>query len=453
MQNWIAEKIEPWPIEKLIPSVRNARTHSEVQVGQIAASIQEFGFTNPVLIGDDGSLVAGHGRLLAAHKLGITQVPVVVLSHLTATQRRLLMLADNKIAENAAWDDDLLQAEISALLEEGANLGLTGFDADEVDKMLAGMDALAGQTDEDLVPEPEENPVSVLGDIWICGDHVVGCLDCTQPESYGAIMGTDQATMMFTDPPYNIGMGDYATTFRHKIRGEKSRPIQNDNLGEKFGAFLESFLKASLQHVEGGCYVSMSADEMSALQAAFLSAGGSFKTWIIWVKQGPTLGNADYQRQYEPFLYGYSNQGKRYWCGARDQRNVWNFNRPTDSKLHPTMKPVELVEKAVSNSSRVGDVVLDPFGGSGTTMIACQKRSRKARLMELDPRYVDVIVRRWCEYTGEDAKRQSDGLLFSDALLGKAQEPLQQTAKPIVSKRPKEKKGKAHEKRKKKKPN
>lgn len=452
MQNWIAEKIESWPIEKLIPSVRNARTHSEVQVGQIAASIQEFGFTNPVLIGDDGSLVAGHGRLLAAHKLGIVQVPVVVLSHLTATQRRLLMLADNKIAENAAWDDDLLQAEISALLEEGANLGLTGFDADEVDKMLAGMEALAGQTDEDLAPEPEENPVSMLGDIWLCGDHVVGCLDCTQPESYDAIMGTEQAATMFADPPYNIGMGDPTKTLVQKYRKEKKR-IQNDNLGENFGAFLRSWLPLALGKCEGAVYVAMSIQEMATLYQAFVDSDGQFKSWLIWVKSSPSLSNADYQYQYEPLLYGWRKDARRYWCGARDEKNVWNFNRPSSSKLHPTMKPVELVEKAIANSSRVGDVVLDPFGGSGTTMIACQKRSRKARLLEIDPHYVDVIVRRWCEYTGEDAKRQSDGLLFSDALLGKAQEPLQQTAKPIVSKRPKEKKGKAHEKRKKKKPN
>lgn len=446
MQNWIAEKIEPWPIEKLIPSVRNARTHSEVQVGQIAASIQEFGFTNPVLIGDDGSLVAGHGRLLAAHKLGITQVPVVVLSHLTATQRRLLMLADNKIAENAAWDDDLLQAEIAALLEEGAQLGLTGFDADEVDKMLAGMDALAGQTDEDQVPDLEEELISKPGDVWLCGEHKVLCGDALLADSYESLLGQDKANMVFTDPPYNVAYKGVPSNHRETI--------QNDDMDdEQYGAFLQSIFAYLFEYVTGSLYVAFSSTQFATIQKSFLAAGGQISTFLIWVKNRFVLSMWDYHQKYEPILYGWKKGAKGHWCGDRDQDNVWECSIHGKNTLHPTMKPVELVERAISNSSRVGDLVLDVFGGSGTTMIACQKRSRKARLMELDPKYVDVIVRRWCEYTGEDAKRQSDGLLFSDALLGKSQEPLQQTAKPIASKRSKEKKGKAHEKRKKKKPN
>ncbi len=416
---WTASEIEQWPVEKLIPHARNARTHSDAQVGQIAASIREFGFTNPVLVGSDGGIVAGHGRLLAARKLQMPMVPVVVLGHLSDVERRLLMLADNKVSQNAGWDEDILKAEFEALLSEGAQLEVTGFSSDEVDAFMAEAGALKGETDEDAAPE-EVPEISQTGDVWRCGEHVIGCLDCTKPESYEAVMGTEQATMMFTDPPYNIGMGDPSKTLVQKYRKEKRR-IQNDNLGEDFGAFLRSWLPFALGKCEGACYIAMSIQEMTTLYQAFVDSGGEFKAWIIWVKSSPSLSNADYQYQYEPFLYGWRKGVKRYWCGARDEKNVWNFNRPSASKLHPTMKPVELVEKAVANSSRVGDLVLDPFGGSGTTMIACEKRNRKARLLEIDPHYVDVSVRRWCEYSGKEAVRVSDGALFSDAMMRAAQ--------------------------------
>ena len=401
---WLADKIEQWPTAKLVPYARNARTHSEAQVAQIAASIVEFGFTNPILAGNDGVIVAGHGRLAAAQKLGLSVVPVVVLDHLTPTQRRALVIADNRIAENAAWDDDLLRVELETLQDEGFDLDLTGFDADALAELLAGDEPdNEGQTDEDAVPEVGEIPISRPGDVWIMGQHRLLCGDSTVPESYARLMQGEQADMVFTDPPYNV---NYANSAKDKMRG-KDRAILNDNLGDGFYDFLLAALTPTLAHCRGAIYVAMSSSELDALQSAFRAAGGHWSTFIIWAKNTFTLGRADYQRQYEPILYGWPEGGERHWCGDRDQGDVWQIKKPQKNDLHPTMKPVELVERALRNSSRPGNVVLDPFGGSGTTLIAAEKSGRVARLIELDPKYADVIVRRWEDYTGKKATRAS----------------------------------------------
>lgn len=410
--SWLADKIEQWPTDKLVPYARNARTHSDAQVAQIAASIAEFGFTNPILAGSDGVIVAGHGRLAAAQKLGIAMVPVVVLDHLTPTQRRALVIADNRIAENAGWDDAMLQVELAALQDDNFDLSLTGFDADALADLLAGEETTTeGQTDEDSVPEAGPS-ITRPGDVWLCGNHRVICGDSTDAGIYDALMAGEIADMVFTDPPYNV---DYANTAKDKMRGT-DRPILNDNLGAGFHDFLLAALTPTLAHCRGGIYVAMSSSELDVLQSAFRSAGGKWSTFIIWAKHTFTLGHADYQRQFEPILYGWPADGTRHWCGARDQGDVWNIKKPHKNDLHPTMKPVELVERAVRNSSRPGDIVLDSFGGSGTTMIASEKSDRKARLIELDPKYVDVIVRRWQDYAGAQATRQSDGVAF-DALV------------------------------------
>jgi DNA modification methylase len=410
--SWLADKIEQWPTTKLVPYARNARTHSDAQVAQIAASIAEFGFTNPILAGGDGVIVAGHGRLAAAQKLGIATVPVVILDHLTPTQRRALVIADNRIAENAGWDDAMLQVELTALQDDNFDLSLTGFDADTLADLLAGEEtSTEGQTDEDSVPDAGPS-ISRPGDVWICGNHRVICGDSTDASTYDALMAGEIADMVFTDPPYNV---DYANTAKDKMRGT-DRPILNDNLGAGFHDFLLAALTPTLAHCRGGIYVAMSSSELDVLQSAFRTAGGKWSTFIIWAKHTFTLGHADYQRQFEPILYGWPADGTRHWCGARDQGDVWNIKKPHKNDLHPTMKPVELVERAVRNSSRPGDIVLDSFGGSGTTMIASEKSDRKARLIELDPKYVDVIVRRWQEYAGAQATRQSDGVAF-DALV------------------------------------
>jgi DNA modification methylase len=410
--SWLADKIEQWPTDKLVPYARNARTHSDSQVAQIAASIAEFGFTNPILAGSDGVIVAGHGRLAAAQKLGIAIVPVVILDHLTPTQRRALVIADNRIAENAGWDEAMLQVELADLQGDDFDLSLTGFDADALADLLAGEETTSdGQTDEDSVPDAGTS-ITRPGDVWLCGNHRVICGDSTDAGIYDALMAGEIADMVFTDPPYNV---DYANTAKDKMRGT-DRPILNDNLGAGFHDFLLAALTPTLAHCRGGIYVAMSSSELDVLQSAFRTAGGKWSTFIIWAKHTFTLGHADYQRQFEPILYGWPADGTRHWCGARDQGDVWNIKKPHKNDLHPTMKPVELVERAVRNSSRPGDIVLDSFGGSGTTMIASEKSDRKARLIELDPKYVDVIVRRWQDYAGAQATRQSDGVAF-DALV------------------------------------
>jgi len=407
--SWFADKIEQWPTAKLLPYARNARTHSDDQVAQIAASIAEFGFTNPILAGSDGVIVAGHGRLAAAQKLGLELVPVVVLDHLTPTQRRALVIADNRIAENAGWDDAMLRIEIAALQDDDFDLSLTGFDADALAELMAGDEPDAeGETDDDAVPEVSERPISRPGDVWLLGGHRLLCGDSTVAESYDRVLNGDPVDMVFTDPPYNV---NYANSAKDKLRG-KDRAILNDNLGDGFYDFLLAALTPTIAHCRGGIYVAMSSSELDVLQAAFRAAGGKWSTFIIWAKNTFTLGRADYQRQYEPILYGWPEGAQRHWCGDRDQGDVWHIKKPQKNDLHPTMKPVELVERAIRNSSRPGNVVLDPFGGSGTTLIAAEKSGRMARLIELDPKYVDVIVRRWQDWTGKQATRESDGALF-----------------------------------------
>lgn len=402
--NWLADKIEQWPTAKLIPYAHNARTHSDEQVAQIAASIAEFGFTNPILTGSDGVIVAGHGRLAAAQKLGLELVPVVVLDHLTPTQRRALVIADNRIAENAGWDEEMLRIELQVLQDNGFDLDLTGLDADALADLLAGDEPdNEGQTDEDAVPEVTETPISRPGDVWIMGQHRLLCGDATVTESYDRLMQGGAADMVFTDPPYNV---NYANSAKDKMRG-KDRAILNDNLGEGFYDFLVAALTPTVAHCRGAIYVAMSSSELDTLQSAFRAVGGHWSTFIIWAKNTFTLGRADYQRQYEPILYGWPEGATRHWCGDRDQGDVWSIKKPQKNDLHPTMKPVELVERAIRNSSRPGDVVLDPFGGSGTTLIAAEKSGRIARLIELDPKYVDVIVRRWEEFTGKQAIREA----------------------------------------------
>ena len=408
---WLSTHIERWPTEKLVPYARNARTHSEEQVAQIAASIVEFGFTNPILAGSDGVIVAGHGRLAAAQKLGLDTVPVVVLDHLTPTQRRALIIADNRIAENAGWDDAMLRIELQSLQEDGFNLDITGFDADALAEIMAGEETTVdGQTDDDAVPEVPVTPISRPGDVWELGKHRLVCGDATDPKSYELLMAEAQADMVFSDPPYNV---DYANSAKDKMRG-KDRPILNDNLGDGFYDFLLAAMTPMLSRCGGAVYVAMSSSELDTLQSAFRAAGGKWSTFIIWAKNTFTLGRADYQRQYEPILYGWPEGQNRHWCGDRDQGDVWNIKKPQKNDLHPTMKPVELVERAIRNSSRPGDIVLDPFGGSGTTLIAAEKSGRIGWLIELDPKYVDVIVRRWQDWSGQEAYREADAVKFND---------------------------------------
>ncbi|KZZ75083.1 DNA methylase N-4 [Oleiphilus sp. HI0132] len=412
MQLNTVESVEHWSLQRLIPYAKNARTHDDTQVSQIAGSIAEFGFVNPILVGDDNVIIAGHGRLMAAQQLGLDTVPVIVLHHLTEAQRRALVIADNKIAENAGWNDELLKLELEELGDLGFDLDLIGFSDEELDELL-GNDEQSGESDEDEIPEVEDEPVSRHGDVWVMGDHRLLCGDSTSKQDLEKLMSGELADMAFTDPPYNV---DYGNNAKDKMRG-KDRRIMNDNLGDDFYQFLKDALTNLLSVTKGACYIAMSSSELDTLQKAFRDAGGKWSTFIVWAKNTFTLGRSDYQRQYEPILYGWREGNDHFWCGARDQGDVWFFNKPVKNDLHPTMKPVELVERALRNSSKSRDIVLDLFGGSGSTLIACEKTGRAARLIELDPKYVDVIVRRWQDYSGEQAIRESDELSFDEVAL------------------------------------
>jgi DNA modification methylase len=402
----LAERIEPWPIDQLRPYERNPRTHSETQVDQIAASMVEFGWTNPVLVDEQGGILAGHGRLHAARKLGLAEVPVIRFEHLSEAQKRAYLIVDNQLTLNSAWDDALLAEELAWLRDERFDLDLVGLDATELERLLAIADG-ESESDgaEDEVPEPPEDPVSKPGDLWVLGNHRLLCGDATVLADVERALGGKLADMTFCDPPYNV---DYANSPKDKLRG-KHRPIMNDNLGGGFEAFLRDACANILSVTKGAVYVCMSSSELHTLQRAFTAAGGRWSTFVIWAKNTFTLGRADYQRQYEPILYGWKDGAEHYWCGARDQGDVWFFDKPVRNDLHPTMKPVALVERAIRNSSKTRDLVLDPFGGSGSTLIACEKTRRHARLMELDPKYVDTIILRWQAWTGEQATLAEDG--------------------------------------------
>jgi DNA modification methylase len=402
------------PLGELIPYARNPRTHSDAQVAQIAASIREFGWTNPVLVDGRNGVIAGHGRVLAARKLGLEQVPVIELTHMGEAQRRAYILADNQLALNAGWDEELLRLELADLSELGFDLGLIGFGEGELERLLAG-DGRAGLTEDDAAPALPEHAVSKPGDLWLLGDHRLLYGDATVPGDVERVLDGRLADMTFTDPPYNV---DYANSPKDKLRG-KHRPILNDNLGGGFEAFVYDGCINILAVTKGAVYICMSSSELHTLQRSFTAAGGKWSTFVIWAKNTFTLGRADYQRQYEPMLYGWKEGADHYWCGARDQGDVWFIDKPVRNDLHPTMKPVALVERAIRNSSKSRDIVLDPFGGAGSTLIACEKASRQARLIELDPKYCDVIIRRWQAWTGEVVTLHGDGRSFEEIAAGR----------------------------------
>jgi DNA modification methylase len=396
------------PLGELIPYARNPRTHSDAQVAQIAASIREFGWTNPVLIDGENGIIAGHGRVLAARKLALEQVPVIELAHMSEAQKRAYVLADNQLALNAGWDEALLRLELADLSELGFDLGLIGFAEGELEGLLAG--ERTGLTEDDEAPALPERAVTQPEDLWILGEHRLLCGDATVLPAVERVLDGQLADMTFTDPPYNV---DYANSPKDRPRG-KHRPIMNDDLGSGFEAFLHDACANILAVTKGAVYVCMSSSELHTLQRAFTTAGGKWSTFVIWAKHTFTLGRADYQRQYEPVLYGWPAGHDRYWCGARDQGDVWFIDKPARNALHPTMKPVALVERAIRNSSKTRDIALDPFGGSGSTLIACDKTGRQARLLELDPKYCDVIVRRWQDWAGGTATLASDGRSFEE---------------------------------------
>jgi len=406
-------QVEWLDVTQVTPYARNSRTHSDEQVAQVAASIKEFGWTNPILLDEAGTIIAGHGRLMAAQRLGHEQVPTITLAHLTDAQKRAYVIADNKLALNAGWDAEMLAVEVEELLDQGFDLDLTGFDAQEIDALLADANKVAeGNTDEDLVPEAPEFPTSELGDVWILGRHRVVCGDCTDQTAVDKLMQGQLADMVFTDPPYNV---DYSGRGANQLG-----KIKNDAMSDAaFQQFCSDVFASYFSVMKPlACIYVCHPDSKTAPKIAFESAfGDAFEksSTIIWVKQSAGMGWQDYRAQHEPILYGWKKgSGKHFFCGDRTKTTVWEIGRDVQKDyVHPTQKPVALVEEAINNSSKGHDIVLDFFGGSGSTLIAAEKTGRNARIIELDQKYVDVIVKRWQDFTGQDAIHEESGETFN----------------------------------------
>ncbi len=402
----MAKHVEVWFLDKLIPYSKNPRTHSDAQIAQIAESIKAFGFNSPILVDSNAGIIAGRGRYLAARMLQLKEVPVIVLDHLTETQKRAYIIADNQIAQNAGWDEELLRLELAALQEEDFNIDLIGFEDYELAQLLADQDAAEGLTDEDAVPELPQSPVSAPADLWLLGHHKLLVGDATVAADVRRLMGEDFADCVFSDPPYNTDYEGYT---------ESRLKIQNDQMSaDEFKRFLRNSFSSFRSAVKPGAslYVCHSSFWQREFQNALETAGFEVRCQIIWAKNTFAWGFGRYKFQHEPIFYCHVKSLKDPWYGDKSQSTLWEQNKPAANRLHPTMKPVELIERALANSSKAGDVIIDLFGGSGSTLIACERRGRKARLMEIDPKYADVVVRSWQEYSGKQAMLDGDGRSF-----------------------------------------
>lgn len=404
----LVDKIEVLHVSELKPYARNARTHPPEQVEQLAESIRRFGFNNPILIDEDGIIVAGHGRLEGAKAAGLTHVPVIRVGHMTEAERRAYIIADNKIALNAGWDLKILSDELIDLDTGEIDLTVTGFSDDELADILASVRPPPERgSDADDIPEAALEPKVRTGEIYILGDHRLMCGDSTNPDDVGRLMKNITAHMVWTDPPYNVA---------YQSKGSvEHREIENDDMSDAaFYVFLEKAYLNMLHHTrEGGAiYVAHADSEGANFRKAMLQAGWLLKQCLIWVKNSLVMGRQDYQWKHEPILYGWKPGAAHEWFADRSQTTVLNFDKTRSNDLHPTMKPVKLVEYMIQNSSERGYTVLDLFGGSGTTLIACEQLDRKACLMEIDPIYCGVILDRWQDFTKRQAVREADGLLW-----------------------------------------
>ncbi len=380
-------------IEKLIPYRNNARTHSDEQVEKIAKSMREFGFINPVLVDGKFNIIAGHGRVLGAKKLGMKEVPCLFIEDLTEEQKRAYIIADNRLAEDAGWDKEMLKIELEELQNLNFDISLTGFEMDDFDFGMDETEVIEDEFDETV---PEE-PKSKKGEIYKLGKHYLMCGDSTDINDVEKLMNGAKVDLFLTDPPYNV---DY--------QGGTGLTIQNDNMDEDtFREFLKvSFFNANTVMKEGAVFYIWHADsEGYNFRGACHDIGWKVRQCLIWCKNTLVMGRQDYHWKHEPCLYGWKEGASHLWASDRRQTTVLEFDRPSVSKEHPTMKPVGLFDYLIKNNTKKDDVVLDLFAGSGTTVIACEQNGRVAYSMELDPRYVDVIIARWEKLTGEQAER------------------------------------------------
>ena len=389
------------PIDLLIPYAKNARVHDDAQIAQLAGSIKEFGFNNPILIDKNNGIIAGHGRVMAARKLGLTEVPTILLDHLNETQRKAYILADNRIAINSTWDNEMLSLELMDIKDD-VSLAMLGFNVDELDALLNPTQLTDGLTDEDAVPEVPIEPTTKLGDIYQLGNHRLMCGDSTSIDAVEKLM-PETANMIFTDPPYLMDFTGGIHADGSKSFNAKHGGIKNDKMSEDDGNdFLDAINSIIKIKVDGAFYITFYRLGINKYFASMDRTGLQCRSLVIWDKGNHTLSNSDYMSMYEPMFYGWVNNHKFY--GGKNGMDIWRIKRTAKNDLHPTMKPVELVEKAILDGSQINAIVLDLFGGSGTTLIACEKNNRKARLMELDPKYCDVIIKRWEDFTGKKAE-------------------------------------------------
>ena len=397
-------------VSDLIPYANNSRTHSDEQVLQIASSIKEFGFINPVIVDGENGIIAGHGRVMAAKKLGLTDVPCVDASHLSEAQKKAYIIADNKLALNAGWDDDILRIELDMLTELDFDLSLTGFSDEEL-QAICQVEELAPEYEDDAdgeIIEPPPEPKTKEGDVWILGKHRLMCGDSTSIDAVEKLMDGDKADLWITDPPYNVA---------YEGKTAEAMTIKNDSMPDAdFRQFLSDCYSAADANMKMGAsfYIWYADRETYNFQGAARDVEWKVRQTLVWVKNSLVMSQQDYHWKHEPCLYGWKEGAAHSWYSDRKQTTTLDFNRPTASKLHPTMKPIELFQYQIENSTKQGQNVLDSFGGSGTTMVACEKTNRKAYLMELDPKYCDVIINRWQTLTGKEAVLESTGETYND---------------------------------------
>lgn len=382
------------PLSKLVPYVNNARTHSPEQLTKLRSSLREFGFINPVIIDREFNVIAGHGRIAAAKEEGITEVPCVFVDYLTEAQKKAYILADNRMALDAGWDEELLRIEIESLQGADFDVSLTGFGEDEIADLFAGDGEKDVKDDDfDLSAALEKAAFVERGDIWTVGRHRLVCGDATSAEDVAALMDGKKANLIVTDPPYNVA-----------FKSGSGLSIQNDSMkGDEFYTFLYNSFSQMAAHLENGgaAYVFHADTEGLNFRKAFVDAGFHLAGVCIWVKNSLVLGRSDYQWQHEPVLYGFLKNGKHPWYSDRKQTTIWNYDKPKRNKNHPTSKPLDLLGYPICNSSQENAIVLDTFGGSGSTMMACEQTNRICCMMELDEKYASVILRRYVEDTGD----------------------------------------------------
>lgn len=402
----VVSAIEHWPIDRLVLDGRNARSHPARQIDRLATNIRRFGFVIPILVGKDNVIIGGHARLAAARKLKMSEVPVIIIDHLSDMERRALALADNRLAEDSVWDEERLRLELSALRDVSFDLELTGFDQDELERLLADADT-EGLKDGDSIPDMPAVPTSATGDLWCAGEHRILCGDALSGDDVDRLMAGARGDLGFVDPPPPIDQrlgGDGAGIPEDRLRRAEFRQVLFSGL-EQFRRVLKP--RASL-------YVCYAWKWQAAFEEALERAGFSIHCQIIWLKTGPARGTARYRPQHEALFYCYRTGQRDLWFGGKAQSSLWQADGPESKDKQPGTRAAEQAERAISNSSKPGDVVVDLCGGAGSTLIACERRGRKARLLEIERGYVDVTLRRWRQESGVEATLDGDGRTFRE---------------------------------------